>query len=236
MILVVFDIDGTLVDTSKVDGECYLGAMVKAFGIPPIEPNWDIFPDVTDSGIFRDMFTAHFSRPPEARETQLFIDTFVELLESAFSQAPDRFKEIPGARALLDALSESDEYAAAMATGGWQASAAFKLNRAQIDMNRFPHATSNDAYTRAEIVEAAIQRARDWHDVTEFSKVVLVGDGPWDVRTAQEMGHPFIGVGDETFFRSKGVVHSVRDYLDKDNFLERLDRASAPGEPETSPR
>lgn len=34
MILAVFDIDGTLTDTSKIDAACYVQAFQETFGIP----------------------------------------------------------------------------------------------------------------------------------------------------------------------------------------------------------
>ena len=229
MILAVFDIDGTLVDTGQVDNECYLQALEKAFGIAMTNPNWETFPDVTDSGIFRDIFSSRFNRPPNAGETILFIQTFVALLKEAFSVSPDRFKEIPGARALLDELSRSSNFTVALATGGWGASAEFKLKCANININDYPFATANDAYARADIVTAAVQRARRRLKVHGFSRVVLIGDGSWDIHTARDLGHPFIGVGPEAMFKSEGVVHSVLDYLDQDGFKTLLHIASPPG-------
>jgi phosphoglycolate phosphatase-like HAD superfamily hydrolase len=229
MILVVFDIDGTLADTNLVDLDCYLNALEKVFNISTDASDWEAFSDMTDSGILRDIFLSRFNRLPSDEERTRFIETFVGSLETAYSKAPDRFKEILGAGALLDELSKSPDYAVAMATGGWGASAAFKLKCAGMDINEYPFASANDGHTRADIVNTAIQRAEERRNETGFSRVVLVGDGSWDIRTARELEKPFIGLGDDVFFRSEGVIHSVPDYMDRDGFITLLGTASIPG-------
>ena len=44
------------------------------------------------------------------------------------------------------------------------------------------------------IVQAAIARAGAAYGTATFEKTVLVGDAIWDVRTAQRLGLPFIGM------------------------------------------
>jgi beta-phosphoglucomutase-like phosphatase (HAD superfamily) len=52
MHLIMFDLDGTLVDSSAIDSECYLQALVDVFGfdldginhIVCVRQNWDVIP------------------------------------------------------------------------------------------------------------------------------------------------------------------------------------------------
>jgi len=56
MQLVMFDIDGTLTETMKVDEECLVRSFVEVFGFTDIETDWSHYPHVTDSGIFHEVY------------------------------------------------------------------------------------------------------------------------------------------------------------------------------------
>ena len=62
MHLVMFDIDGTLTETMKVDEECFVDSFKDVFGFADIDTDWLHYPRTTDSGIFHDVFTARIGR------------------------------------------------------------------------------------------------------------------------------------------------------------------------------
>ena len=88
MHLVMFDIDGTLTETMKVDEECFVRSFKDVFGFADIDTDWSHYPRTTDSGIFHDVFTARFGRSPTAQEVSRFRQHFVQLLAAASSQSP----------------------------------------------------------------------------------------------------------------------------------------------------
>lgn len=49
MNLVVFDVDGTLIQSTGVDDECFARAVEVAWGIPSISTQWNDYEHVTDT-------------------------------------------------------------------------------------------------------------------------------------------------------------------------------------------
>ncbi len=79
MHLVMFDIDGTLTETMKVDEECFVRSFKDVFGFADIDTDWSHYPRTTDSGIFHDVFTARIGRSPTAQEVSGSIESHLLL-------------------------------------------------------------------------------------------------------------------------------------------------------------
>src|SRR5947208_14740839 len=103
MCLVMFDIDGTLTETMKVDKECFFRSFKEVFGFADIDADWSHYPRTTDSGIFHDVFTSRMARSPAAQEVLRFRQYFIQLLVTALSQSP--FAPVAGADRLLSQLA-----------------------------------------------------------------------------------------------------------------------------------
>src|SRR5438067_9492238 len=80
MHLAMFDIDGTLTETMKVDEECFVRSFKDVFGFADIDTDWSHYPHTTDSGIFREIHQTHTGRLPSPSETSRFRQHFVDLL------------------------------------------------------------------------------------------------------------------------------------------------------------
>jgi phosphoglycolate phosphatase-like HAD superfamily hydrolase len=224
--LVVFDVDGTLTDSYAVDEEAYLAALGESFGIRDPDPDWTHYEHATDRGIFEQAFEAHHGRRPSQSEVATFEDVLIGILDRALSIAPGRSPEIPGARAMLTTIGQTCLWTSAIATGAFERSLARKLRAAGLSVEHLARATSNDASSRTEIVGLAIARAGG-----PWERVVSVGDGAWDVRTARSMGLAFVGVGSgerRERLSEEGASHVLPDYTDLGAFLAALDTATVP--------
>ena len=62
MDLVIFDVDGTLVDSVGVDDRCFVQAFDDALGIRVAQTNWLEYQYQTDSGLAREIFCQHLGR------------------------------------------------------------------------------------------------------------------------------------------------------------------------------
>lgn len=233
MQLVIFDIDGTLLNTYQVDGDCYVRALDIEFKITLADQDWDQFETVTDAGIFRELFRQRFGRLPDPGEVQAFIDRFVALLREAYEASPELFQEIRGASNLLKRLGTTDGLRVGLATGGWRASALFKLGCAGISAGKLPLSTAEDGDSRESIVMSCLAQAMTVYEVDHFDRIVSVGDQVWDVKTARAMNLPFVGVGDPDRLRAWGATQAVPDFEDPDRFLESLNLARAPARDRT---
>jgi phosphoglycolate phosphatase-like HAD superfamily hydrolase len=228
MLLVMFDLDGTLLNTYQVDGDCYVRALELECGIALADQDWSRFETVTDAGVFREVFVKTFGRAPEPKEVQAFIDRFMDLLREAYDHAPERFEEVPGASNLLNRLGTSDGLRVGLATGGWLASALFKLQCAGISPENLPLSTAEDGDSRESILRACQARAGTVYRVARFDRIVSVGDQVWDIKAARTLNLPFIGVGDPEKLRGWGASQAVPDFRDPDGFIDLLDLARVP--------
>jgi phosphoglycolate phosphatase-like HAD superfamily hydrolase len=186
--LVVFDIDGTLTQSVAVDEACFVAAFRDVLGIDGIDTDWLAYPHQTDSGLAREIIRRHLGRGPAEGEIDRVRRRFVDLLA-----AGEPIREVAGASALLRHLGATPGWAVALATGGWEASARFKLDAAGLPAGTLPLASADDALDRPGILRMALgQAARAWGQ-EGFGQVVYVGDAVWDVRAARELGLAFLG-------------------------------------------
>src|SRR5438876_5760217 len=221
MHLVMFDIDGTLTETMKVDEECFVRSFEDVFGFADIDTDWSHYRRTTDSGIFHDVFTARIGRSPTAQETSQFRQHFIQLLAAASSQSP--FTPVAGADRLLSRLAQGGSHRVSLATGGWRDSARLKMASAGMCYEDFPSASADDALDRESIIRLSRQRAAERYG--RFGSTVYVGDGVWDARACRSIGIPFIGIATgsrATRLSAEGAVCVFPDYRDTDLFLSSV--------------
>jgi len=228
--LAIFDIDGTLTDTNGVDDDCYRAAVADALAIDPGAYDWEQAAHITDAGIFQWVACELGLPAPSSAETERAIATLGEQLAAVCEREPHRFAEIAGASAALNAL-RADGWCVAVATGCWGVSARLKLRAAGINVPEAVVACADDAIARADIVQLAQRRAEQHYGQT-FDRVVALGDGPWDVRAAAELGIPFIGIGGRApELRRLGASYVLPDYRDVEALRRALVEAVAPTAP-----
>jgi len=226
MHLIIFDIDGTLTQTTHVDDRCFARAFVDELGLTAINCDWSQYPTVCDSGITQHIFREYLQREPTSDEVSRLQRRFVELLEEAYRSEPQDFSAVPGAAEALPQLRQEPNCRVAIATGGWQLSACLKLEKAQIDITGLPAAFADHGITREVIIAAALAMARGIYRQPQFSHVTYVGDGVWDIRTARQLGIRFIGVAQgekATALRAEGATAIIQDFTDFVRFREVLE-------------
>ncbi len=193
MKLVIFDIDGTLTDTKKVDDICFIDAFDKTFDIDITDMNWDEFTTVTDWGVTRDVVFKEFKKELSANDHELMKFNFFEkLLQERISQ-PNLFKEVSGALQFYKLIKNHLNFEVGIATGCWEQSGVIKLNEIGIDPTNVAYSNSDFFINREEIVLHAIAQAEEKHK-NKFSEIIYFGDGIWDYETCKSLGIRFIGI------------------------------------------
>jgi phosphoglycolate phosphatase-like HAD superfamily hydrolase len=221
MRLVIFDIDGTLTQTTNADAECFVRSLADIFGFTDVETDWSRYKHPTDFGVFHEIHDARNGRPPSPSEISRFRHHFVSLLAQVSSEAP--FRAVTGASLLLSRLTGSAEHRVALATGAWRDSARLKMASAGLCYDDYPAASSDDALDRESIIRLSMRRAAERFG--RFSDIVYVGDGVWDARACRSVGVPFIGVatdGRATRLAAEGAVRVFPEFSDTDLFLSSL--------------
>ncbi len=229
--LVIFDLDDTLLRSGEVDGECFREAFTAAFGIRDLDPEWTRFAHVTDAGITREVLHGAFGSEGLEERVQVHRRVFLDLLAERVAQEGGTLEEVPGARQVLEAIAGRAGWSAAIATGGWGASASAKLRWAGLDAMALPLASSDDGVSRQSIVRAAIREANRRAGGARFDRVVSAGDGVWDVTTAAALGLAFVGVGSGAArerLRGAGADVVVENYRDLDRVFTAFCSARVP--------
>jgi len=221
MYLLIFDIDGTLTETTKADEECFVRAFKDVFGFADIDTDWSHYPRTTDSGIFHDIFTSRIGRAPAPEEVSRFRRHFVQLLAAVSAQSP--FAPVVGADRLLSRLAQDGSYRVSLATGAWRDSARLKMASARMCFDDHPAATADDALERESIMKLSKARAAERYG--EPLATLYVGDGVWDARACRSVGIPFIAVGAGSRaarLLAEGAVCVFPDFRDVDTFLRSV--------------
>ncbi len=220
---VLFDIDGTLLYSEKVDSRCFANSYEAIFGRPFPTIDWSKFAEVTDHVIFRTAYYDHFGRFPTETERTVFEDHYLAALNASRAERPEEFREVPGAARLWQRLEADERFVPGIATGGWRRPAAIKLTHVGIPASHPFAGYANDKFSRVDILNEAIGLVRSVHDI---SRVVYVGDAAWDVTTTQKMNLPLIGVrrkGDHEVLRSLGANRIITDFNPPQAFFNHLE-------------
>ena len=220
---VIFDIDGTLTDTTEVDDHCYLKAFKSTFNLDISGYDWESITHVTDWGISEEIFLNEHKRLPTSSELERLQDKFIQLLNEERVKDRSRFKEIEGAVDFLLKLKGRDDCRIGIATGGWERSALLKLKAIGVSGNDIPFSNSNYFKTRESILHHVIQQLIEKHRSEEYT-VCYFGDGVWDYHTCLKMGVQFIGIdsnGDGKL-SSLGAELVFRNFNESDNIISSL--------------
>ncbi|MCC7008636.1 MAG: haloacid dehalogenase-like hydrolase [Acidobacteria bacterium] len=198
--LVLFDIDGTLVQTLGAG----VRAMADAFGALHGRP--DALHGIrvagrTDQSIVIDAFTRIGVEPSDPRVRALSAAYFARLPAELHRAEGAGFGVLPGVRGLLDAMTARRDVGVGLLTGNFEAGAAIKLRHFDL-WDRFAFGAFGDRHLdRRDLVPVALERARRAGIDVPISRVVVIGDTPLDVDCARAHGAVAVGVATGTYTR-----------------------------------
>ncbi len=223
MHLVMFDIDGTLTASFEFDKECFVSALMDVLNTDDIDSDWSTYQYVSSTGITTEAFQRHTGRNATEGELRKVEARLMFHLSERFRNSKSDFIEVPGAKQLVNELQLNNNIAISLATGCWKDEALFKLRKTGFDVSSIPLASSNDGMAREDIMSTSLKLAKESYGVKEFESVTYVGDGIWDLRSANNLGYQFIGVGDHIeMLKENGANNLHRNFLDIDAFFNTL--------------
>jgi len=184
--LLLFDIDGTLVDTLGAGRAALTRAMIEVYGeTGPIE-GFD-FHGRTDPSIVRDLLRARGKTDPwiEARFPTLW-RTYYGCLDRELAERDGRVVLFAGVRRLLDRLIADERFALGLVTGNMEESAWRKLRAAGISEVFDFGAFGSDSERRADLPPIAVARAAErLGERFRVADSIVIGDTPEDIKCAR---------------------------------------------------
>lgn len=191
--LLLFDIDGTLLDCGPQPRGLFRDALIEVYGTAGDCDAYS-FSGRTDSHIVLDLLTR--AGVAEA-EVLARLSCLRELYLAALDRALDRgqMRLLPGVLDLLERLAPRPDLTLALLTGNWEPGARIKL--ARVDLNRFfPFgAFGSDATDRDDLPPVALDRAeRATGRRFRPEETLIIGDSVYDVACARAHGIPALAV------------------------------------------
>lgn len=212
MLLVLWDIDGTLVDSAGHGRHAFDDAYEKVLGRP-----------FTDDAVEMAGRTDHQIAMAMLREECARLPRMLEELAAALTEREDLIRAegrpFAGARQALEALAARDGVVQSLLTGNLESNAALKVGAFELDpfLDFEVGGFGSDPHQeRGDLVEVARERARAKYG--EPADTVLVGDTPLDVRAAHAAGARAVAVATGPYapeeLRASGADAVLRDLAD----------------------
>jgi len=211
--LVVFDVDGTLVESAGIDADLYARAVREVLG-RGIDETWRSYRHVTDGGILEEIFQREGIDDRGGELARRVHRRFVDLTAIHLEQHPGAVVEVPGAREWIEALGRRRNVRLAIATGGWRETAEMKLRAIGLRPEHLVLATGSDARSRTDIMRLAERRALG---PRKARRRTYFGDGPWDLQASRALGYEFVAVGTRLDHPRR-----IRDFLEGDRLIQQL--------------
>ena len=187
--VVVFDVDGTLIDGKERDLHCLNQAIEQVAGLDADETFWRTIEEFTGRAIVREvarLINMDYSEDFETRIRRQYLAN----LRKECPHKGEVFVPRPGVKEFLELLRSSPVFGIAIATGEFSEVSRFKLASSGTDIRGIPFATGSDEERRKDIINLAVKKAG-----YDISDAVYVGDGLWDLKACEQLGIPFIGTG-----------------------------------------
>ena len=195
MRLVLFDIDGTLLNSSGMGRAAMQGALAEVFGSAG-NPSYR-YDGKTDKQIVRDVMRleGHSDAHIDSRMENL-IALYLEGLRAGTKNGKFSVRPLAGVVEILDALEARDDVVLGLLTGNIEPGARIKLSAAGINPDRFRvNAFGSDHEHRVELPAIAQRRASETLGLTiAGERLVVIGDTPADIECGRSLGARAIGV------------------------------------------
>ena len=213
-ILVLFDIDGTLLDTHGAGRNAFCRALQRVTGVEDALP-YVSFAGNTDRRVL-DEVAAHRGIAFTDAQRRAVFDAVAEELAAALAEAPG--SAVAGASGLLAELSRRGARLG-LVTGNIERGAHLKLASAGLDGFFTFGGFGDDEADRSRILCTALAAAG-----SAPARAVLVGDTPLDIEAGLAVGIPVLGVAagrwDVPALLAAGAAHAAADFLDLPRWIE----------------
>ncbi|MHB2027402.1 MAG: HAD family hydrolase [Acidimicrobiales bacterium] len=214
-VVVLFDVDETLVHTGGSGARSWKAAFDSLYGVPA-DIGEHSSAGETDPQVARATFNAVLGRDPSDDELSRLYAQYLLYLAEDIGVSKD-YRVLPGAENILHRLREAGVILG-LVSGAMEGAARTKLVPA--DLNRFFvfGAYGSDSPDRAELTGLAIKKAARLQKRLAPSQVYVVGDTPHDMNATNASGAVSVGVASGHYtvaeLEAAGGVHVLHSFED----------------------
>jgi len=207
--LLLWDIDGTLINTGAAGQHALVRATIECFGGKGDLDSVEIA-GRTDTSIAHQILEK-YGEPIREENVKSFLDLYVRLLVEELPRRNGRV--LPGVRELLETAAQQEHISLGLLTGNLQRGAQLKLEYYHL-WHFFPFgAFSDDHHDRNALGPCALGRAID-ETAIDFSpeQVDVIGDTGHDIACGKAFGARTIAVATGSWSRERLAQHQP-DFL-----------------------
>ncbi|RMF58155.1 MAG: HAD family hydrolase [Calditrichaeota bacterium] len=184
-VLLLFDIDGTLILTGGKGRKAMVRAIEEEFHCS-IESEFSDFAGSTDQQIIHTLLRKNqITTSPTPETLNRIIERYLFYLESYLSEE-DSVEVLPGIKELLQATSNNSQFFIGLVTGNLEPGARIKLTPPNLN-HYFPiGAFGSDSLNRDHLPPLARQRASEHYRTTFHPENIwIIGDTPKDIQCSK---------------------------------------------------
>jgi phosphoglycolate phosphatase-like HAD superfamily hydrolase len=198
--IVLFDIDGTLIDTGGSGTRSWTAAFQKLYGIPADIGEYSAAGQ-TDPQVAQATFKGVLGRDPAPDELgKLYAQYLMHLAQDIWES--DLYRVLPGVEAVLARLVEAGVMLG-LVSGGLEGAARTKLMPANLNRFFIFGAYGSDSPDRGELTRLAVGKAARMHPQLREEQTYVVGDTPLDIEAAKAAGAVSVGVATGAYSKAQ---------------------------------
>lgn len=220
-ILVLFDIDGTLISNSNAGIQAYIAAIEHCCGVKVALGDY-VTDGKTDLMIMGELMKRH-GIDTDSVDMNRLIDAYLSALPSKLTQ--DSGFILPGVIELLIELSEDQEFIVGLATGNLEDGAREKLSVHDLYKYFTVGGYGSDAADRSKMIAAGIAKAKA-QTKNPIRKIVVIGDTPMDISAGKDNEAIVIAVATGKFGMQElerlGADYTISDLKDTKSIIAIL--------------
>lgn len=208
-VVVLFDVDETLVHTGGAGAKSWMAAFERLHGIPA-DIGEHTSAGETDPQVARATFKAVLHREPTIEELGQLYAAYLRHLGGEI-WASEHYQVLPGVQDTLLRLGDAG-VTLGIVSGAMEGAARIKLVPANLNRFFIFGAYGSDSPDRAELTRLAIDKAARLHGAElEPTQVYVVGDTPRDMEASTAAGVVAVGVASGHYsteaLKAAGAVH-----------------------------
>ncbi len=195
MNVLLFDIDGTLIDAGGAGQAAMEASMASEFGANPPVTGISVA-GRTDRAIAMDLFRFHQIEVNEDHWRR-YLSSYFRLLPGSLQT--HRGSILPGIENLLDTLCGRTDVMAGLLTGNFAEGAHLKLLHYGLSSHFDFGGFGDEHVDRDDVARDAIHMVRSRLPEVDLNKVWVIGDTPSDIRCSRAIGAKVLAVGTGIF-------------------------------------